>query len=233
MVRFLMETYPEGIDRIQGRDLFKQWCDWCAQVRHESGSETRFGGLIKKVRVGVGVDAKGVAVRVSKGRKVYTVTPMQDFPLGAYFGVVTVIPHLSDNPHPNPHPTNQPEGQDSEQRGDRGDSSSLNLERFEKIDKRKEESPISPIETLYPPEPSPLSPTHPADAFSDATWATSSESFISAQKPIPVHFSGTDGAHLIGKIPGDSPDKDLMVVQTPTDKIVGCKRSDFTHKGKP
>ena len=181
----------------------------------------------------MGVDAKGVAVRVSKGRKVYTVTPMQDFPLGAYFGVVTVIPHLSDNPHPNPHPTNQPEGQDSEQRGDRGDSSSLNLERLEKIDKRKEESPISPIETLYPPEPSPLSPQHPAKAFSDATWATSSESFISAQKPIPVNFSGTNGAHLIGKIPGDSPDKDLMVVQTPTDKIVGCKRSDFTHKGKP
>ena len=83
VVRFLMETYPEGIARIQGRDLFKQWCDWCAQVRHESGSETRFGGLIKKVRVGVGVDAKGAAVRVSKGRKVYTVTPMQDFPLGA------------------------------------------------------------------------------------------------------------------------------------------------------
>ena len=233
VVRFLMETYPEGIDRIQGRDLFKQWCGWCSEVRHESGSETRFGGLIKKVRVGVEVDAQGVSCRVLKGRRTYSLTPMKDFPLGAYFGVVTVPLHPLDNPHPNLHPTDQPEGQDSEQRGDSGDSSSLNLERLEKIDKRKEESPISPIETLYPPEPSPLSPTHPADAFSDATWATSSKSFIKAQQPIPVYFSATNGAYLTGKIAGETRDKDLMVIRTPTDKIVGCKRSDFTHEGQP
>ena len=75
VVRFLLETYPEGIDRIQGRDLFKQWCGWCSEVRHESGSETRFGGLIKKVRVGVEVDAQGVSCRVLKGRRTYSPPP--------------------------------------------------------------------------------------------------------------------------------------------------------------
>ena len=63
VVRFLLETYPEGVDRIKARDLFKQWCGWCAEVRHKTGSETRFGGLIKKVRVGVEVDAQGVSCR--------------------------------------------------------------------------------------------------------------------------------------------------------------------------
>ena len=89
------------------------------------------------------------------------------------------------------------------------------------------------METLYLAEPSPLSPQHPADAFSDATWATSSKSFIEAQQPIPVYFSATNGAYLIGKIAGETRDQDLMVIRTPTYKIVGCKRSDFTHEGQP
>lgn len=150
VVRFLLETYSEGIDRINGRDLFKQWCGWCAEVRHESGSETRFGGLIKKVRVGVEVDAQGVSYRVLKGHRTYSLTPMKDFPLGTYFGVVAVFPHPLDNPHHNLHPSNQPEGKDCEQRGDRGDSSSLNLERLENIYKRGREHYLFNRNSLHP-----------------------------------------------------------------------------------
>jgi len=166
VMRFLLETYQEGIERIQARELFKAWCSWCAEVRHESGSSTRFGGLVKKALVEgvtVGGDrwSKGVAVRTLKGRKLYTVTPMKDFPLGAYFGVVTVNPHPLSNPHPNYHPENQPEGKEFEQRGDSGDSSFLKLKRLENIYIEPIKDPICTKETLCASQPSPLSPQPP------------------------------------------------------------------------
>ncbi len=227
-MRFLLETYPEGIDRIQGRDLFKQWCSWCAEERHETGSNTRFGGLVKKVRVGAGLDAKGVSHRVINGRKVYTVTSMKDFPLATYFGVVAVTPHPLDNPHPNHPPADQPDEQESEQRGDSGDSSSFSLERLENIYIEPIEGPISTKETLCTPEPSPPSSEHPAESFTEASWATSSPTYISGKKDRPVFFSGQNGAHLIGKLPGPKRDSDLMLVRTPSGKIIGCSRNDYT-----
>lgn len=133
LVRFLIETYPEGIERIKGRELFKTWCSWCAEVRHETGSETTFGKLIKKVWVEVGLEAKGVGHRTLHGRKVYSVTPMQDFPLAAYFGVGIVDPHQKDEPHPNPYHSDGLEQQALEEKGDRSDSSSFKLNRLENI----------------------------------------------------------------------------------------------------
>ena len=97
-MRFLLETYPEGIERIQGEELFKKWCAWCSEERHEAGSNTRFGGLIKKVRVGVGNEAQGVTHRLLKGRITSALTPMKVFPLVAYFGVGIVAPHQSNEP---------------------------------------------------------------------------------------------------------------------------------------
>ena len=228
VVRFLLETYPDGIDRIQGKDLFKQWCSWCAEERHETGSNTRFGWLIKKVKVGGRDGAQGVSCRVLKGRRTYSITPMKDFSLAAYFGVVAVDLHQNPDHHHDRHPSDEPEQRDSEQRGDRGDSSSFKLDRLENKYIKGVNPPMSSKETLCTPEPSSLSPQHPADAFTDASWAVSNESFVKAQKPIPVHFSGTNGAHLIGKLPGPDRQRDLMVVQTPSGNIVGCTRTDYT-----
>ena len=158
LMRFLIETYPEGIERIQGRELFKTWCSWCAEVRHETGSETRFGGLIKKVRVGCGLDAKGVTHRVLNGRRVYALTSMQDFPLAAYFGVATVDPHQDQECHHDLHLSDEPEQQALEEKGDRGDSSSFKLNRLENIYIEPIKDPICTKETLCTSEPSPLSP---------------------------------------------------------------------------
>jgi len=233
VVQFLLQTYPEGIDRIKGRDLFKAWCSWCADERHGSGSNTSFGKLIKKVQIVVGGEAQGVTHGSSNGRIIYSVTPMKDFPPGAYFGVVAVDPHQSSNPHRNPHQSDQPEKQEFEENGDSGEGSSLNSKRSEKIYKKGKKDSISTKETFGTPEPSRPSPIHPADAFSDATWAISCQSFVEPQQPILVYFSATNTAQLIGKIPGDTPDKDLMVLQTPSDKIVGCSRTDFTFESPP
>jgi putative DNA primase/helicase len=227
VVRFLMESYPEGIDRIQARDLFKTWCSWCSEVRHESGSETRFGGLIKKVRVEGGVDAQGVRFWLSKGRRTYSLTPMQDFPLAAYFGVVAVDHHQNQDRHQDHHQSDEPGEQALEEKGDRGDSSSFKLNRLEKIYIKGINPPISTKETLCTSELTPPSPIHPADAFTDSSWAVSNNGFIEIPEAVPVYFSGLDGAHLIGKLPGPDRDRDLMVVRTPSGNIVGCSRDDY------
>ena len=224
VVRFLLETYPEGVDRIKARDLFKQWCSWCADERHETGSNTRFGGLVKKVLVGEGSSAQGVHTLRLKTGKAYTISPMKDFPLSQYFGVAQLNPTSQDNPAPNSSPSNDSQEQPFDQGVHRVHSSLL-----KKRDKEKNIylRPNTPKETLCPPEP--VTPcTHPADAFTDASWAVSSESFVEAQEPIAVYFSGTDGAHLIGEIHGPNRQRDLMVVQTPSGKIIGCTRTDYT-----
>ena len=228
-MRFLLETYPEGIERIQGKELFKEWCAWCSEERHETGSNTRFGGLIKKVRVGVGDEAQGVTHRLLKGRITYALTPMKVFPLAAYFGVVAVDHHQNQDPHQ----SNEPGEQALEEKGDRGDSSSFKLNRLENIYIKGINPPTSTKETLCTSEPAPLSPQHPADAFTDSSWALSSESFIEAEAPLPVYFSGINGALLIGKIPGPDRSKDLMLVRTPSDNIIGCTRDDYTHEDQP
>jgi hypothetical protein len=158
---------------------------------------------------------------------------MQDFPLAAYFGVGIVDPHQKDEPHPNHHQSDEPEQQALEEKGDRGDSSSFKLNRLENIYIKGINPPISTKETLCTSEQSPLSPQHPADAFTDSSWAISSESFIEAEAPLSVYFSGLNGALLIGKISGPDRDSDLMVIRTPSDNIVGCTRSDYTLEASP
>ena len=233
LVRFLIETYPEGIERIKGRELFKTWCSWCAEVRHETGSETTFGRLIKKVRVGIRDEVQGVTHRLLKGRVTYALTPMQVFPLSAYFGVGIVDPHQNQDRHQDHHQPDEPGEQALEEKGDRGDSSSFKLNRSENIYIKGINPPISTKETLCTFEQPPLSPQHPADAFTESSWALSSESFFPAEVPLPVYFSGINGALLIGKIPGPDRDSDLMVVRTPSDNIIGCTRYDYTHEYLP
>ncbi len=224
VVRFLLETYPDGIDRIGARDLFKGWCTWCAEVRHESGSETRFGSLIKKVLVGDGLDVYGVQGRRLGDGKVYTISPMRDFPLGAYFGCVGLNPTQEANPTSNPTSPKASQGDGSEMGVQGVYGSSLKKIDRKKSNRNKEESNI---ETLLPPQPC-IPYTHPADAFTDASWALDSSSFIPAPSHTPVRFQGLNGASLIGKIPGTSRSSDLMIIRTPSGKTIGCKRSDFT-----
>ena len=83
------------------------------------------------------------------------------------------------------------------------------------------------MKTLCPPKPS---PPHPADAFADAAWALDSDKFVPSAKEIPAYISGSNGAVLLGKIPGNDPSIDLMVIRTPSGKTVGCRRSDFSLK---
>jgi hypothetical protein len=75
--------------------------------------------------------------------------------------------------------------------------------------------------------------SHPADAFTESSWAISSELFVEVEHPVPVYFSGVNGARLIGKISGPDRDSDLMVIRTPSDNIVGCTRSDYTLEASP
>ena len=100
MMRFLLETYQEGVDRIQAKELFKEWCRWCSEVRHATGSSTRFGSFVKKVLVDLvrvtGENCpQGVRFRRSRGKRVSTITPMKDFPRGAYLGVVRLNPQIN------------------------------------------------------------------------------------------------------------------------------------------
>lgn len=227
VIRFLIEEFPDGIARITARDLFDQWCRWCARERHETGSNTRFGGLVKKVQVGGGLDVVGVSGRRLKGSKVYSISPMADFPLAAYFGVSGSNPTPTQTQHPNPPPSNASQEAGSDQEVYRVYGSSLKLDRSEKNKEKGMEECVSHIETLCPPQPC-TPDTHPADAFSDASWATSSDTFIPhPQGPQPIRFQAINGANLIGKIPGPTPDQDLMVVTTPSGKTIGCSRSDF------
>ncbi len=78
-----------------------------------------------------------------------------------------------------------------------------------------------------------FTPSIGSDAFPESSWALSSESFFPAEVPLPVYFSGINGALLIGKIPGPDRDSDLMVVRTPSDNIIGCTRYDYTHEYLP
>ena len=152
---------------------------------------------------------------------------MQDFPLAAYFGVVAVDHHQNQDRHQDHHQSDEPGEQALEEKGDRGDSSSFKLNRLENIYIKGINPPISTKETLCTFEQPPLSPQHPADAFTESSWALSSESFFQAEVPLPVYFSGINGALLIGKIPGPDRSQDLMVIRTPSRNIVGCSRDDY------
>ena len=225
VVRFLLEEYADGVDRIAARDLFKAWCSWCAEVRHESGSETTFGKLVKKVLVGVGDDAQGVQARRLKAGKVYGITPMQDFPLSAYFGCAQFNPAPKPESTPNHSPSDVSDDSLSDQGVYRVHSSLL-----KKIDKEKdiEIKANTPKETLCPPEPD-TPCTHPADRFTESSWALDSGSFVPHPTGSqPVRFDGVNGSHLIGKIAGPSPDQDLLIVRTPSGKVIGCSRKDCT-----
>ena len=226
LMRFLIETYPLGNDGIKGADLFESWCSWCSKERHESGSNTRFGTLLKKVVVG----DTGITKRVLHGRKFYAITPMDDFPVGAYFGVVTVTPTQKANPLPNPLPGKSLAIKAFKGMGDRGDTSLLNLNLLKKRRNNRNRALIKHIEAVLHPKPSPLSPQHPADAFTDAAWALDSNTFVPSPKEIPAYISGSNGGVLLGKIPGNDPSIDLMVIRTPSGKTVGCRRSDFSLK---
>lgn len=223
VVRFLLEEYADGIERIPARDLFKRWCSWCSEERHESGSNTTFGKLVKKVLVGEGVDAQGVQSRRLKTGKVYGISPMRDFPLPVYFGCAQFNPASKPESTSSCSPSNDSEEAASGQEVHRVNTSSL-----KEIDRKKdiEIRPNTPKETLCPPEP--VTPcTHPADRFTESSWALDSDDFQPHPKGSqPVLFDGINGSHLIGKIPGPSRDKDLLVIRTPSGKVIGCSRSD-------
>jgi putative DNA primase/helicase len=225
VVRFLIETYSDGIDRIAARDLFSAWCNWCSSERHETGSNTRFGSLVKKVLVGAGLDAQGVHCRRFNAGKMYTISPMRDFPLAAYFGCAGPNPTQRVSPTPNPSPLNpnQEATSDDEVQGVYGSF-------LKKIDKKEinKNKAYSNRETLLPSQPD-TPCTHPADAFSDASWALGSDAYQPhPQGPTPIYIHGVNGATLLGKVPGNSRDFDLMVVRSPSGSVIGCSRDDIS-----
>ena len=224
VVRFLLETYADGIDRITARDLFSAWCSWCSSERYETGSNTRFGSLVRKVLIGEGLDAQGVQARRANAGNVYTISPMRNFLLAAYFGCAQLNP--AQKPIPTPDPT---QSNPSQEAASTDEVQGVHGSFLKEIDRKKDNrnKGDSNKETLLPSQP--CTPTqHPADAFSDASWALDSPSFTQPSKHSPVRFQGINGALLIGKIPGPSRNADLMVIRTPSGKIIGCSRSDFT-----
>ena len=73
---------------------------------------------------------------------------------------------------------------------------------------------------------------HAADSFTECLWALESKNFQRHPKgEVPVGVKTNDGieegASLIGKIRHEIESYDLMVVLTPSNRIVGCKRSDL------
>ncbi len=98
ILRFLLETFPDGIERIPAQALFEQWCAWAKAAGHEHGSSTRFGSHVFKV--------PSVSKKSTNAGNVYRIEPMRDFDVAAHLG----IPLPSDTSNP---PLDPPPGDES------------------------------------------------------------------------------------------------------------------------
>lgn len=80
VTRFVIETFPQGISEIGGRQLYRTWCNWCEDTGHQAGSETLFGRRIKKL-------TDLVSVRKQHTRVTYAIEAAAQFDLAAHLGV--------------------------------------------------------------------------------------------------------------------------------------------------
>lgn len=103
ILRFLVETYPEGHEAIPARDLFQQWRRWTQQEGHEPGSSTWFGKGIKKI--------PAVTAWRSNQLRGYRIAPMKDINLSLHLGIALpadLAAPASDGLNLSPDPTCHP-----------------------------------------------------------------------------------------------------------------------------
>jgi putative DNA primase/helicase len=224
ILRFLIETYPDGVEMLPATDLFQSWCRWCACERHESGSNTRFGAQVKKVVVG-NIDRnnfQGVCHSRQRGGYVYTITPMRDFDIGAYYFGAQLKPAPILIPAPNPAQSKSAPPPASEELvygvHSSSETSIFNIEDEANVFKGTGLG----VEPYIP-------CTHHLEICSDANWAISSNNFepVSLGSHLIPSLSSSSECHaeLLGRVPADSVELDLMVVSLPSGRIIGCERS--------
>jgi P4 family phage/plasmid primase-like protien len=115
ILRFLIETYPAGAEKISATVLFNSWRTWAQEQGHEHGSSTRFGSLVKKVD----------AVSRDRGRDgiTYGISPMAEFNIPRHLGIEEAEPESvqgwAKNPTRNPtHSTREGEQQEGARASD-------------------------------------------------------------------------------------------------------------------
>ncbi|WP_322758086.1 hypothetical protein [Synechococcus sp. CBW1107] len=99
ILRFLVEEFPEGMQKVPATDLFRRWTDWAKQAGHEPGSSTRFGREIKKVAA--------VKARKVKSSTQYDIAPMESFDLAGHIGIAVPLVGCQ-KPTTNPPPNSPP-----------------------------------------------------------------------------------------------------------------------------
>ena len=111
VLRFLIETYQDGIESILGRNLYHEYRDWAKEVGLQTAKETKFGLEVKKVVGWV------VSTKTKYGIK-YQIKPMIDFNLTDHFGFECIDEGLNSplepTHNPNSPPVNSSNGNDSQ-----------------------------------------------------------------------------------------------------------------------
>ena len=109
VLRFILETYPDGIASIAARDLYHKYQDWTKDTGQQPVKETKFGREVKKV-VGRVVSTK------TKYGVNYQIKPMNNFDLPSHFGFACIDEGLN-SPSESTHLLNSPPGDPSNSNG--------------------------------------------------------------------------------------------------------------------
>jgi hypothetical protein len=79
VLRFLLDTFPDGTPCITPAALFDKFKAWCAAEQHQPRSGTWFGREVKKV--------PAVECQRTGAARGYRIAPMRDFDTAAHLGV--------------------------------------------------------------------------------------------------------------------------------------------------
>jgi P4 family phage/plasmid primase-like protien len=122
ILRFLVETFPDGDQGIKAAELYRKWKNWAESEGHNAGSNTKFGRDVKKLS----------AVHLSEGKssRSYKIDPMKTFDLACHLGMGQADQEVHktgegwgsntpQNPPPNP-PHHRSEASDGAQAGSGG-----------------------------------------------------------------------------------------------------------------
>tara|TARA_B100000676_G_scaffold80828_1_gene80817 strand:- start:26 stop:2338 length:2313 start_codon:yes stop_codon:yes gene_type:complete len=110
-LKFLIEVYPDGINDIAAKKLFRRYEEWCADERRSGVlNQTNFGRKLRKLTAPEGVNGSRLplAKRLTNTGYRYEISPMREFDLALFFGLTGSDERLDPSPvngsTPNPPP---------------------------------------------------------------------------------------------------------------------------------
>ena len=110
-LKFLIEVYPDGINDIAAKKLFRRYEEWCADERRSGVlNQTNFGRKLRKLTAPEGVKGSllPLAKRLTNTGYRYEISPMREFDLALFFGLTGSDERLDPSPvngsTPNPPP---------------------------------------------------------------------------------------------------------------------------------